>query len=157
MNSDHYQNQEKNGQIKPWIFIFVVCCCLATKLCPTLCDPTDCSLPGSSVRGISQARILECITISSSRASSWTREWTHISCLAGRFFTTEPPGKSHLRSYHLIRPTFCKNLEGEMLWILFNLNHTQCFSLNRASELDCSEKASLKPSWEVWVKNPVDG
>ena len=35
--------------------------------------------------------------------------------------------------------------------------HTICFSLNRESELDCSEKASLKPSWEVWVKNPVDG
>ena len=32
---------------------------LAAKLCPTLCDPMDCSLPGSSVQGISQARILE--------------------------------------------------------------------------------------------------
>ena len=31
---------------------------LVTKLCPTLCDPVDCSLPGSSVHGISQAKIL---------------------------------------------------------------------------------------------------
>ena len=35
---------------------FLPCCCLVTKLCPTLCDPTDCSLSGSSVHGISQAR-----------------------------------------------------------------------------------------------------
>ena len=41
--------------------------CSITKLCPTLCDPTDCSPPGSSVHGISQARILEWVAISSSR------------------------------------------------------------------------------------------
>ena len=35
------------------------CCCLVTESCPTLCDPLDCSLPGSSLYGISQARILE--------------------------------------------------------------------------------------------------
>ena len=35
------------------------CCYLVTESCPTLCDPLDCSLPGSSVHGISQARILE--------------------------------------------------------------------------------------------------
>ena len=35
--------------------------------------------------------------------------------------------------------------------------HMICFSLKRESKLDCSEKAFLKPSWEVWVKNPVDG
>ena len=40
------------------------CCCLVLQLCPTLCDPMDCSLPGSSVHGISQARILEWIAIS---------------------------------------------------------------------------------------------
>ena len=59
--------------------------------CPTLCDPVDCSLPGSSVRGISQARILEWFAITSSRESSWPRDWTHISVsppLADEFFTT---------------------------------------------------------------------
>ena len=39
------------------------CCCLVTKLYPILCDPMDCSLPGSSVYGISQARILEWVAI----------------------------------------------------------------------------------------------
>ena len=50
-------------------------------------DPTDCSPPGSSVHGIFQARILEWIAISFSRGSSWPRNWTQVSCIAGRFFT----------------------------------------------------------------------
>ena len=45
-----------------------------TQLCPTVCDPTDCSLPGSSIHGISQARILEWVAISFSRRSSQPRE-----------------------------------------------------------------------------------
>ena len=51
--------------------------------CPTLCDPVDCSPPGSSVHGISQARRLEWVAISSTRRSSTTRNRTHIYC-AGR-------------------------------------------------------------------------
>ena len=47
---------------------------LVTQLCPTLCDPTDCNPPGSSVRGILQARILEWVAISSSRGSSQPRD-----------------------------------------------------------------------------------
>ena len=47
--------------------ISLVCCCLVTKLCLTLCDPMDCSPSGSSVHGISQARILEWVAISFSR------------------------------------------------------------------------------------------
>ena len=46
----------------------------------TLCDPTDCSPPGSSVHGILQARRLEWVAISSSRGSSQPRNQTHISC-----------------------------------------------------------------------------
>ena len=45
-------------------------CVLVTQSCPTLCDPTDCSPPGSSVRGILQVRILEWIAMSFSRGSS---------------------------------------------------------------------------------------
>jgi len=57
---------------------------------------------GSSVHGISQARILEWIAISFSRRSSWPRDWTHVSCvfaLACRFFTTESWGEAHLTLY----------------------------------------------------------
>ena len=60
----------------------------------------DCSLPGSSVHGISRARVLEWIALSLSTGSSQLRDQAHISCtgrqipaLAGRFFTDEPPGK----------------------------------------------------------------
>ena len=47
--------------------------------CPTLCDPMDCSLPGSSVHGILWARILEWATMPSSRGSSWSRDRTQVS------------------------------------------------------------------------------
>ena len=54
----------------------------------TLCGPMDFSLPGSSVHGILlQARILEWVAISFSRRSSQPRDWTQVSCIAGRFFT----------------------------------------------------------------------
>ena len=64
---------------------------LVAQSCPTLCDPTDCSPPGSSVHGTLQARMLEWVAISSSRGSSPPRGPTLFSlspALAGRFFTT---------------------------------------------------------------------
>ena len=63
------------------------CCCLASKLCPTLCNAVDCSLPGSSVHGIFQARILEWVAISFSMGISQPRNWTQVSCIADRCFT----------------------------------------------------------------------
>ena len=51
------------------------------------CNPVDCGPPGSSVYGISQARILEWVAISSSRGSSRPRNRTRVSCIVGRFFT----------------------------------------------------------------------
>ena len=55
--------------------------------CPTLCDPMDCSPPGSSIHGILQARILEWVAGPFSRGSSQPRDWTQVSHIAGRFFT----------------------------------------------------------------------
>ena len=55
--------------------------------CLTLCDPMDYSPPGSSVHGISQARILEWVAISFSRRSSQPRDWTWVSRIVGRRFT----------------------------------------------------------------------
>ena len=51
------------------------------------CDCMNCSPPGSSVHGILQARILEWVAISLSRGSSWPRDRTQVSHIAGRFFT----------------------------------------------------------------------
>ena len=56
-------------------------------MCLTLCDPMDCSLPGSFVGGIFQARILEWVVISFSRGSSQPRDRTQVFCTAGRLFT----------------------------------------------------------------------
>ena len=61
--------------------------CEVTQSCLTLCDPMDCSLPGSSVHGIFQARVLEWVDIPFSRRSSWPRDWTCVSHIAGRRFT----------------------------------------------------------------------
>ena len=57
-----------------------------SQSCPTLCDPMDCSLPGSSVHGIFQARVLEWGAISFSRGSR-PRNRTQVSHIAGRCFT----------------------------------------------------------------------
>ena len=75
------------------MYHFLCCCscCLVAHSCP--CNPMDCNSPGSSIHGILQARILEWIAISLSRGSSWSRDQTRVSCLAGGFFTTESPGK----------------------------------------------------------------
>ena len=70
--------------------------------CPTLCDPVDCSLPGSSIHGILQARILEWVTISFSRGSSQPRNRTGVSCIGGRRFNAlshqGTPGEGHANS-----------------------------------------------------------
>ena len=58
-----------------------------TQLCPTLCNLVDCSPRGSSIPGILQARGLEWLAISFSRGSSQPRDWTQVSCIAGRYFT----------------------------------------------------------------------
>ena len=58
------------------------CCAKSLKSCPTLCDPVVCSLPGSSVHGLLQARILEWVTMPFSRGSSQPRDWTHVSYIS---------------------------------------------------------------------------
>ena len=60
---------------------------LLAQSCPTLCNPMNCTPWGSFVHGILQARILEWIAIFFSRWSSWPRDWTRVSCIAGQFFT----------------------------------------------------------------------
>ena len=72
--------------------------------CLTLCDPMDHNLPGSSVHGIFQARVLEWVTISFSRGFSWARDRTQVSRNAGRHFTIWATWETHwVRSRYLIR------------------------------------------------------
>ena len=55
--------------------------------CLTFCHSIDCSPSGSSMLGILQAKILECVAIPSSRGSSQPRDWTHVFCIASEFST----------------------------------------------------------------------
>ena len=69
--------------------------CLFAHSYPTLCDTMDCSSPCFSVHGISHARIPEWVAISSSRGSSWPRDWTHVSCISRQILYPWATGKAH--------------------------------------------------------------
>ena len=60
---------------------------LVAQLCTTLCNPMDCSPPGNSVHRILPLTILEWVAIPFSRESSWPRDWSQVTRIAGRFFT----------------------------------------------------------------------
>ena len=66
---------------------------LVTQPCSTLWDAMDSSLPGSSIYGILQARILEWVAMPFSRESSQARDWTQVFCIAADSLQSEPPGK----------------------------------------------------------------
>ena len=61
--------------------------CSVSQSCLTLCNTSDYSSPGSTVHGIFQERMLEYVTISFSRGSSHSGDWTCISCTVAKFFT----------------------------------------------------------------------
>ena len=89
-------------------------CCLVAQSCLTLCDPRDCSLPGSSVHGISQTRILEWAAIPFSRGPSRSRGRTCVFCIGRRiFFLNRRAQESpcfqylHMRSVAQSRLTLC--------------------------------------------------
>ena len=92
-----------------------------------LCHPMDYNPLGFPVRGILQARILEWVAMHSSRGSSWPRDRTLVSCLyciAGGFFTAEPPGKPQGAGYPSMKPahwTFCLPQHGPC-WSYNSLN-----------------------------------
>ena len=89
------------------IHYVVFCCAQSLPLCPTLCNPMDCSPPGSPVHGIVQARIQEWVAMPSSKESSQLKGGTRvscISCIAGKFFTMKHPGKRPHPVYHQRNP-----------------------------------------------------
>ena len=97
-----------------------LCCAKSPQSCPTLWDAMDCSQPGSSVHGISQARILEWVAIFYSRGCSPTQESHSQSlaspALAGGFFTTLPPGKPVPQFCSVAQscPTLCDPMDCSM-------------------------------------------
>ena len=79
------------------------CCCSAAQLCPTLYDPMDCSLPGSSVHGISLARSRLPFPSPGNLPDPGIEPMSPA--LAGGFFTTETPGKPSQHSKHQVLVT----------------------------------------------------
>ena len=101
-----------------------LCMVLAALSCPSLWDPMDCSLPGSSVQGILQARISEEVAIPFSRGVSWPRDQIQVSWIAGRhFYPSEPLGKP-LRKWQY--PT------GWPIWLKLNVHVCELTRLQRS-------------------------
>ena len=95
--------------------------CPVTQSCPTLYGPMDCSPPGSSVREISQARVLEWVAISFCRGSSRPRDWTHSTCVSciGRQIL--------YRNCHLGSPVFRIHVNTIMKFSALHLVPSQSF------------------------------
>ena len=97
-----------------------VCVSVGTMSCPTLCDPMNCSLPGFSVHGIFQARILEWVAISYSMGSSQPRDWNPVSCVSctGRWFiTTVSRAAQNLLTTNLVENQRSFYLDALLSWI----------------------------------------
>ena len=111
-------------------------CAELLQLCPALWNPIDCSLPGSSVHGVLQARILEWVAMPSSRGASWSRDQTQVSCVAyiGRWVN------SH----------YC-------LWkTISSLAKTSCLlhsSLYMLPKNDISYLGASRPILAFWIQN----
>ena len=92
---------------------------LVAQSCPTLCDPMDCSSPDSFVYGILQARMQEWVAILFSRGSSWCKDQTQVSWIAGRFFTIWATRKS------LLIPS-CLQILAYLVWRAVNTWSIAC-------------------------------
>ena len=91
---------ESPPDIRPYTCVWCVCVLVTqSRVAQTLCNLMDCSLPGSSVHEILQAK-MECIAIPLSRVSSQPRDRIQISCLAADSLPSEPPGKpAHVHTH----------------------------------------------------------
>ena len=123
--------------------------------CPTLWDSVDCSPPGSSAHGILQARMLEWVAMPSSRASSWPRDWTRVSCgscIAGGFSTAEAPGKPPLCKCTIISRIVSVFLH--IVFIFFCIRSELVFSLTDWTPPH-GEASALNRRYYAWWGLPL--
>ena len=137
---------------------------MSAQSCPTLCDPMDCNLPGFSVPGILQARILERVAMPSSRGSSWRKGWPSLLHLLNWqadfffFLITEPPGKCQTENE--------KDLKGEMVSILMDkpfcksnknkIKQKQRLVKHLNSEVETETEGSFATAEKVWLWSHLD-
>ena len=114
--------------------LIVAVAVLITSSCSTLCNPMNCSPPGSFVHGIFRVRKLESAAIPFSRGSSWLRDWT---CISGGFFASDPPGKQRIPcELHLL------SLYGDLLSISKTnvpLRVLDCLIVTKLCHFFCSQ------------------
>ena len=107
-------------------------CVLVYQLCLTLCNYMDCSPLGSSVHEVLQARILEWVAIPFCRGSSWSRDQTLASCIAGRFFTIWATREAHnIFSSHIFNWLVCWGLgfwTVKQIYYVHSISHP-CFCI----------------------------
>ena len=80
----------------------VLCAVLSHSIVSDSLRPMDCSMPGASVHGIIQARILEWVAMPFFRRSSQPRDWTQVSCIVGGFFTVWATKEARLAAKYLL-------------------------------------------------------
>ena len=123
----------------------------------------DCSPPGSSIHWFSQTRRLECVATSFSAVSSQPGDQilvsyvAHVSCIAGQFFTTEPPGKPTHTHIHTYLPTYMHTYLPVCVCILVTQS---CPAI--CDPMDCSLPGSsvheiLQATILEWVTIPFSG
>ena len=121
-DTESVSNKSKNKQVDLQLQFF---CNFLAQLCLTLCDPMDCSLPGSSLHGIFQARVLEWVAISFSRVSSQPRGQTQVSCIPGRRFNLWATRESYiiLKMFCIAEETINKMKRQLTEWEKVFVNH----------------------------------
>ena len=118
--------------------------------CPTLCDSMDCSPPGSSVHRVLQASILEWVNVSSSRGSTWPRDWTLTSCISclsrcTLYHWASSEASANIKEMHIKTTRKCNPTPVRMAIIkkYTNNKHWQ----------GCEEKGTLRQCW--WERKLV--
>ena len=148
-----------------FFMVFAKCCHIKTFVVIVvqslsfvqLCIPMDCSLPGSSDRGIFQARILEWVAISFSRGSSWTKDQTYVFCIGRQIpwgFWTVVLEKTFKV------PWIARRYNQSILKEIspgFSLEGLRCWSWNSNTLATwCDELAHLKRPW-CWERLRAGG
>ena len=125
--------------------------------CPTLCDPMNYSLPGSSIHGIFQARVLEWVAISFSRRSSQPRDWTQVSRIVGRCFTVWATRVAYLQMATFIHMFLYTRFINTHIFLLHQLRGFRSNGIPRATSTSTHSSWFLIPfsikssSAEKWL------